>query len=300
MSQRGMGNESSNVVANESGEELPDLRFHDTTPITKSNNKRGCAEMSPIQEQQISELMSNEVWNAKIEEMIIKSVNNAVPKIIESVVTQIQSTMIGTVKQVVDVMKEEIIEQVSQDIQSSELRTTLRARCEAELLENYNRRDNLKIFGLDEKTHVDDKGNTRPESTETTMENVLQLAKTINADIDVKDISIAHRLPTKKGVTRPIIVKLARRVAKIDILKKKRVLKDSNSPIKVYEDITAPRAAFLSLMKSDTRLSGAYTREGTIFYTMHHDNNIYKINNLYDGSIVLNYHIKDIESCFRW
>ena len=52
-------------------------------------------------------------------------------------------------------------------------------------------------------------------------------------------------------------------------------------------------------MKSDTRLSGAYTREGTFFYTMH-NNNIYKINNLYDGSIVLNYHIEDIESCFRW
>ena len=78
-----MGIESSNVVANESGEELPDLRFHDTTPITKSNNKRGCAEMSPIQEQQINGLMGNEVWNTKIEEMIIKSVNNAVPKIIE-------------------------------------------------------------------------------------------------------------------------------------------------------------------------------------------------------------------------
>ena len=158
-----MGIESSNVVANESGEELPDLQFHDTTPITKSNNKRGYAEMSPIQEQQINELMGNEVWNTKIEEMIIKSVNNAVPKIIESVITQIQSTMIGTVKQVVGAIKEEIIEQVSQDIQSSELRTTLRARCEAELLENYNRRDNLKIFGLDEKTHVDDKGKTRPK-----------------------------------------------------------------------------------------------------------------------------------------
>ena len=59
-------------------------------------------------------------------------------------------------------------------------------------------------------------------------------------------------------------------------------------------------AAFISLMKSDTCLSGAYTRERTIFYTMHNDNSIYKINNLYDGSILLNYHIKDIESCFRW
>ena len=147
---------------------------------------------------------------------------------------------------------------------------------------------------------MDDKGKTRPESTETTMANVLELAKTINADIDVKDISIAHRLPAKKGVTRPIIEKLARRVAKIDILKKKRVLRDSNSPIKVYEDITAPRAAFLSLMKSNTRLCGAYTREGTVFYTMHNDSNIYRINNFYDGSKLLDYHIKDIESCFRW
>ena len=152
-------------------------------------------------------LMSNEEWNAKIEDMIIKSVNNAVPKIIETVITQIQSTMIGTVKQVVGEMKAEILVQVSQDIHCAELRTTLRARCEAEQLENYNRRDNLKIYGFEEKTWIDEKGNTRQEGPETTMENVLQVAKTIKAYIDVKDISIAYRLPTKKGVTRPIIVK---------------------------------------------------------------------------------------------
>ena len=150
MSQRGMGNQRNNVT-NEGGEELPDQRYHGTVPITKSNNKRGCAEMSPFQEQQINELMGNEVWNPKIEEMIIKSVSEAVPKTIESVIIQVQSIMIGTVKQVVGAMKEKLIEQVSQDNQSSVLRTTLSAKCEAELLENYNWRDNLKFFGLDER-----------------------------------------------------------------------------------------------------------------------------------------------------
>ena len=97
-------------------------------------------------------------------------------------------------------------------------------------------------------------------------------------------------------MTRPIIVKLSRRVAKI--LKKKRVLRDSNSPIKVYKDIRAPRAAFRSLTKSDTRLSGAYTREGTIIHTIYNDKNIYKINNLYDRSILLNYLLKILKAVF--
>ena len=37
-----MDNESNvNLDENESGEGLPDLRFHDTTPIAKSNKKEG-------------------------------------------------------------------------------------------------------------------------------------------------------------------------------------------------------------------------------------------------------------------
>ena len=68
---------------------------------------------------------------------------------------------------------------------------------------------------------------------ETTTEKVIQLAKMINADIDVKVICVAHRLLNKKGVTRAIIVKVARGVANIDTLKRKRVLGQSKQSSQV-------------------------------------------------------------------
>ena len=55
------------------------------------------------------------------------------------------------------------------------------------------------------------------------MEKVFALTNTLETRVDVKDISIAHRLPSRKGQMNPIIVKFSWRVAKIDVLRKKKV-----------------------------------------------------------------------------
>ena len=102
------------------------------------------------------------------------------------------------------------------------MKSELTAKCEAEQLETYNRRDNIKILQLRED--INENGNFVGENMEHTMQKVLQLSQKLDAKIDEKDISIAHRLPTRKGNIRPIIVKFSRRVAKVEILRKKKIL----------------------------------------------------------------------------
>ena len=107
----------------------------------------------------------------------------------------------------------------------------------------------------------------------------------MEANVDVKDISIAHRLPSRKGNVRPVIVKFSRRVAKIDILRKKKVLYENGSNIRIYEDVSRPRVMFLNMMKEDDRIGSAYTKDGAILYTIKDKNLVYKIVNLLNGAM---------------
>ena len=79
------------------------------------------------------------------------------------------------------------------------------------------------------------------------------------------DISIAHRLPGRNSNARPLIVRFGRRVSKVDFLRTKRNLNQSQSmrSVKVFEDLTALRRD--DVMKQDGRFESIWTREGSIF-----------------------------------
>ena len=78
-------------------------------------------------------------------------------------------------------------------------------------LEQYTRRDNVKIHGLPKSDNED------------TIEQVVQLAKKAGVVIDANDISIAHRLPGNRHANKPrtIIAKFVRRVKRTDLMRKK-------------------------------------------------------------------------------
>ena len=126
------------------------------------------------------------------------------------------------------------------------------------------------------------------------MQKVLQLSQKLDAKIDEKDISIAHRLPTRKGNIRPIIVKFSRRVAKVELLRKKKILFENKSEIKVFEDVSRPRVLFINMMRQDSRINSVHTKDGVILYTMKNDNQVYKINNLLNGAYDLDYPLLDV------
>ena len=79
------------------------------------------------------------------------------------------------------------------------------------------------------------------------MQKVVELAKLTGAEVTRNDISIAHRLPGPKGRPRPVIVRFSRRMARLDILRKKKNLRDNDKTksISVFEDLTQPRVQFL-------------------------------------------------------
>ena len=104
-----------------------------------------------------------------------------------------------------------------------------------------------------------DEGKTREEYNET-IDKVLEVIDRDESVVEASDISIAHRLPVKRN---PIIVKFNRRVAKPDLLQKKKLAEvDDMNYISVVEDITRPRLNCLNIMKTDNRIKclGAWRR----------------------------------------
>ena len=123
------------------------------------------------------------------------------------------------------------------------------------------------------------------------------IANGADAKVLPSDISITHRLPGRNGKPRPIIVRFSRRVARLEMLRKKKSLRDKEQTI--FEDVTQPRAQFLNLMRQDNRIQSVWTLEGAIYFVWEGNDYVHKVHGLYEGSQLLTYTFDVVEKYFR-
>ena len=254
----------------------PVLRYMDRTPLMKASaSKRGCSELSPLEER-------------SMEEVIQSALAAQMPSIIAGIQAEVRNSVSAAINDAIAKLKDEF----AQKLTVQEERCNLKSLSEAELLESYNRRDNIKIIGLPEVIKDDGK----PEAHAETIEEVVKLANKIEVNVDEQDISIAHRLPSSQRGKRPIIVRFNRRVSKIEMLKKKKSLEnlDGYANVKVLEDSSRPRLAFFNLMKRDNRIAMVWTRESNIFFQYKNERSIQKTTGLYEGGDELGYQLQDV------
>ena len=122
--------------------------------------------------------------------------------------------------------------------------------------EQYSRRDNIKIVGLDDSHTEDDNTN----------QLVIDTCQKMGVDITDNDISTSHWLPGKKPM---VIAKFTRRDTKKRIMDNKNKLKKGDPTI--YEDLTVPRLRLLREVKETVGLKRAFTRDGIIHCIMETD-----------------------------
>ena len=126
-------------------------------------------------------------------------------------------------------------------------------------LEQYGRRDNIRIYGLEE---------TRNEDT---TEKVVKLAADIGVTITANDISVSHRLPQtgKRAVSKakPIIVKFVRRSTKQLLMRSKKELrkKENRKNVYVEEDLTPLRSRMVRALRGETGIKTVWSIDGRIF-----------------------------------
>ena len=151
--------------------ELPNLRFLDQTPISsKQDAKRSKPHSSPM-----AESFDKENFLSKIDKMFESRINILIPtcisqkrnELISQERSEIQAVIPSAVKQVVEQTKEEqkteILRQVEGELYYQEERCNAAAMSQAESIENYNRRENIRIIGLKEDVQQIDNGGIIPE-----------------------------------------------------------------------------------------------------------------------------------------
>ena len=110
--------------------------------------KRTCIELSPCGEESSFEEKLN--LAKKVEGAISNSVNALIPKLLDVIQLQIKEVMNLATTEAISKVKDELLIWVKGEISHNEKKVNLKTLSESELLENYNRRDNVKILGLNE------------------------------------------------------------------------------------------------------------------------------------------------------
>ena len=139
-------------------------------------------------------------------------------------------------------------------------------RFQLDRLEQYGRRDSVRIHGLAETTG-------EPETADGSTAKVISLAADMGVTLKPDDISISHRLPARAGECRPLIVKFVRRSTKVNLMRSKRALRENASRRGVYvnDDLTQLRGRLVREMKRDIGVNKVWTIDGRIFCTQYED-----------------------------
>ncbi|KAK3922774.1 Spike glycoprotein [Frankliniella fusca] len=177
-----------------------------------------------------------EMERGELESLILKTVQVALKPVSDSLET---------------LTKE--IEELKVDLQQNDHRISkLEKFVENKLdeLEQYGRRNNLRIFGVPEKPGED------------TDDIVLQVAEKMGVELDKSVIDRSHRVGKRGSQARPIIVKFIGYGPRRTMFTNKKNLK--NSKITVREDLTAYRLQVLKEAVSRYGMKQVWSRDGII------------------------------------
>ena len=130
----------------------------------------------------------------------------------------------------------------------------------------YNRRNNLRIYGLSEKTGDEDE-----EELET---RVLELFQSMGVkDIRSEDVEAVHRLRRPKAAKsdspRGVIVRFISRKHRDRVIKNRKQLKGSKTVI--VEDLTDMNYQLLQKVKDSDQCKQAWTAYGKVYMKTHKD-----------------------------
>ena len=137
-------------------------------------------------------------------------------------------------------------------------RNLLLMRYENDRLEQYSRRETIKVVGL------------KVEEGEDTEQKVLDIFKAVGADITPADVSVVHRTGDRKRKGWPILVRFVSRKKRKAVMQKKKVLKDKleYAGVYVFDDLTTLRAKLLYYLKKKVPVvENAWTIDGRIHCT---------------------------------
>ena len=178
---------------------------------------------------------------------------NLISSIIQSVLSALQPFIAATIEASVNRAVCELNAKTWEE--NSYLRSEmLDLAWKVDSIQQYSRRDNVKIVGLPVPQNTEEHSDTN-----STNQLVIDTCQKMGVTISDSDISTSHWIPGKK---KTLIVKFACRDTKRKVMTEKKKLKKGDPMI--FEDLTVARAQLLQEVQNTGGVIYAYTREGTI------------------------------------
>ena len=205
---------------------------------------------------------------------VIEKVTLDIKHIIENAVTE----ALVAVRAEVDYLKTKI-----DTLENSLIAASIRS----DDIDQYSRRDNLKIAGLIVEKNV------------TYADAIIEFGSQLGVHIVHTDISIAHKLPTKSKLSSTL-VRFNRRSVRNDLYLARKKIKDTlNYKIYINEDLTHRRSNLLHSLKRDELTKSAWSYNGFICCTLKdNDDVILTIKSPYDLIKHYKYEINKSNSFF--
>ena len=125
-------------------------------------------------------------------------------------------------------------------------------------LEQYTRRENIRIFGVQSETG---------ESSDSVEKKALEVMKATGASVSSNDIAACHRVGRPKNGSQPIIVRFVSRKKRAEVMRNKRHLKDQRQQKKTFitDDLTGHRLKLFHYVKDLNQIEKVWTVDGKIF-----------------------------------
>ena len=178
------------------------------------------------------------------------------PPLISAVATSVSVAVGEILNKALLKIESSIREQSSSD--PSQLTNIRVLTYENDKLQQYSRRENVRIFGIPFD---------KSETAETTEKKTLDLLNETGVTVTKNDISACHRVGRTSNGTRPVIVRFVSRRTRTDIMRNKKVLRQKSAKIFINDDLTPLRAKLLQYVKRLHNIDNVWTVDGKIFCT---------------------------------
>lgn len=195
--------------------------------------------MSKTKEQKLEEAVTNNILNRFDDKWMDNLVEKITEKLEKSFKVRFdkQEEKIGMLEKDITTLKTEIEE----------------LKLEKDNMEQYNRRNNIRIFGVQEKNQ----------------ENVLEVlqklfTENLNSSVSTEDIEICHRVGTKiEKKARPILVKFKENSTRNKIYYSKKALKGTK--IVIREDLSKKRIGLVKTAVEEFGHKNVWTQNGRVY-----------------------------------
>lgn len=192
----------------------------------------------------------NEITVSDIQKMVTESLQQG--NVLQAITNLIKETVASAVSQLQKALEENT--NVMRDLRvavEERDRTITAMQTKIDDLEQYQRRQCLRIFGVEEKQNED------------TDQIVMQVAQKIGVELNIHDIDRSHRVGrSDTGRPRPIIVKFVSYRKRSEVFRSKRNLKGCGWTVR--EDLTKNRHKLLRDAIEKFGVSNVWSLDGAI------------------------------------